>query len=102
MAYVWHISVVHFNEKSIASGVILEGSPKKEADRVRKNFRRILGSYFKKPFSNKEILLYSGKDKFKISTDAKGGFFIESNLKLSGDIKVYDASQISPLEIPQS
>jgi phosphatidate phosphatase APP1 len=100
MAHIWQISVVQFKEKIFLTGVILSGKPQVQTKPKKKNFRIVLGSYFKKPEINKRITIISGQNKHETSTDDHGGFSLEMNQEIATDFKIFADNE--ELKIAQS
>ena len=100
MAYIWQISVVQFKENIFLTGVILSGKPQAQTKPQKKNFRIVLGSYFKKPEINKRITIISGQNKHETSTDDHGGFSLEMNQEIATDFKIFADNE--ELKIAQS
>lgn len=104
MPFVWQISVVHFKDKSFINGVILEGllSNKKGKVSSFRNFSSVIGSYSKKPYAEKKIILHSNKKQLDLITDKQGGFSLFLDSKIDTGIKIFIENQSTPLKINQT
>ncbi len=102
MAYIWQISIVRFSDLSIVSGVILDGKSNDLHTQSAKNYRIVLGSYFKKPFANKKIKVAIGSKIFNTTTDDHGGFMVETGQDLTAEIKVFVNGKSEPLKTTQN
>ena len=104
MAYIWQISVVQLGDKKIFKGVILEGLPSNKKGKVRsvRNFSIVIGSYFKKPYAEKKIILTINKNQYIIKTDKQGGFSLKLDQKIDANFKIITEDQSQPLKIVQT
>ncbi len=101
MAYVWQIAVVQFSEKMIVSGVILQGDFKQPGKQKKTNFSHVLGSYFKKPFRNKQILFSLGGKLHQSLTGEHGDFMLETEVVSFRDIEIIDPLENNQIPIIQ-
>lgn len=104
MPFVWQISVVHFKDKCLINGVILEGllSNKKGKVSSIRNFSNVIGSYTKKPYAEKKVILHSDKKQFDFITDKQGGFSLLLDSKIDAGIKIFAENLSTPLKINQT
>ncbi|MEJ2596358.1 MAG: App1 family protein [bacterium] len=101
MAYVWQIAVVPFSNKLLVSGVILNGDYKKPKKQKKTNFSHVIGSYFKKPFRNRQIIISLGEKRHQIRTGEHGDFLLETEQIPFRDIEIIDPVANNPLPIIQ-
>lgn len=104
MAVVWHLSAIQFPKKTIVSGVLLSHHKfhKKQTDNWFSNSRQVIGSYFKKTFRNKEILVTNNRHTIKTTTNRNGSFSVIFNFKVEGEILIHFANNTSALSVLQS
>lgn len=102
MAYVWQIAMVQFGKKFSISGFILSGNPPSSSEKPSKNFKKIFGSYLKKPLTNKEIVISSGNVQIESKTDDRGGFSIETDYTIEEDLQISEKGKNNPLTFVQT
>ncbi|MBD0825427.1 phosphatase domain-containing protein [Aestuariibaculum marinum] len=74
---IWQLSIINLlNNKTLITGVILKKAPTvlNKNVGILKNLNHVLKTYFRKPFSNKPILINTKNESFETKTDAHGGF----------------------------
>jgi len=95
MAYIWHISSVHFKTQTIVSGIILQGSSSHNyvSSGILRNAIHTISHYFKNPYSNQSIQIKVDKKVIETQTDQNGGFSISIAKEIKNDIFICTSDQ---------
>ena len=103
MPLIWQISILNFKKKTIVDGVILErGQTVQNKTNTTNAFKRVLGSYFKKTYANKEIIISIDGLQHHLITNYKGGFSLELDLQTYNSIEIFPKDSSKPIEILQT
>lgn len=103
MAVVWHLSAIQFPEEIHISGVVVSQSKgKKIAGNWFNNALNVIGSYFKKVYKNKTLVVSCNNQKQQTTTDKNGGFLVTFKLKDVENIAICLPNSNNPLPIIQS
>lgn len=100
--YIWQLSAIQLNEKTLLTGTILEGRSLGGANATtpRGNFLYIIRSYFQSRYSNQQLTIRSKSEELITRTDQKGYFLVLLNKTTAGEFKIIVAGK--ELEIPQA
>ena len=89
MACLWHLAVLVFDNKSLVSGVILNGEMADARPGTKSKAIDIIGTYFRQPLAFAEIGLRIGNEQFLTQTDSKGSFSLDLDSQVHEEVEVY-------------
>ena len=104
MPVVWQISALHLNNRTLISGVLLQGIPFIYDKQIGnyKNLLKVVKSYFIAAYANKKISITSNGKTINTSTDKNGNFSLIVETLHKGVLNVTIAGHEKPLRILQS
>lgn len=90
-AALWKLQLISLPNSSFVSGIIIKGSPDvhDEEDKSFNTFKKVIASYFIRPFKNKSAFIKYQDEFIPIETGANGEFRIEFNKGISHKISVH-------------
>lgn len=95
MAFLWHLSIIQLDQKTLVTGTVLENETaiEKQPKSILGNSFNVLKSYWKKPYSERRIYLKSDTQTFQVETNSKGYFFKVFNAFQASEFNFYDDSK---------
>lgn len=103
MPFIWQISILKFKRRTILNGIILHGKPpvQKKANAIN-TFTTVIGSYFKKTYANKKIVIAIDGVQHPSITDDKGGFSLELESPVNNNFEISPKNSLKSFEVLQS
>jgi phosphatidate phosphatase APP1 len=87
---LWKLQIIQLQKGVYISGVIIKGNPRiqNETDRWFSTFRKIIKTYFIRPFKNQIVYIHYNLKKTEVKTGKNGEFRLRLDDELIGDIRV--------------
>jgi len=98
-ASLWKLQIIPLNDITIVSGIVIRGKPEiqSEKDIGITTLRKIVSSYFLRPFKFHEVYIKYGSKKEYLKTGQHGEFKIQLEGKIEEEITVHLTESIDSL-----